>query len=61
MSFARYSKELDGATRIRFADTAKITDVFREIDLIFAHAHTVDTRPSFPSPQQPGYEAPELT
>ena len=44
-------------SRILLLIQQKLLGVFLEINEVCAHARTVDTRPSFPPLQQPGYEA----
>ena len=44
-------------SRILLLIQQNLLGVFLEINEICAHARTVDTRPSFPPPQRPGYEA----
>ena len=44
-------------TQMKLTVQQKLLGVFLEINEIYAHARTVDTGPSFPPPQRPGYEA----
>ena len=44
-------------SRILLLIQQNLLSVFLEINEICAHVRTVDTSPSFPPPQRPGYEA----
>ena len=52
-----HSSFRDSERRFHLLLQQKLLGVFLEIKDIYAHARTVDNRPSFPHPQRPGYTA----